>query len=241
MKKVCVVQARMGNSRLPGKNGLLLLGTPQIWHVLNRITQATAFSEIILALPHESNGGVLKEAAQSLDIPVLDYKGDYNDVLHRYVLAADIMDADIVIRIPGDNTFVDPGIVDATIAAFDEEPFQWNHLWSSLDDYGVGHPAGLGCEVWDVRLLQWMDKNVREKRYREHPHKWLFTTEQISYPRPPVWLDYQVNPYIPLKFSMDTQDEWEWTKEIYGSLYPDNPNFTVRDVLRVLKERHNVK
>ena len=238
MKIGAVVQARMGNSRFPGKNGVLLCGKPQIWHVLNRLQQCQTFNEIILALPHESNGTVQKEAARELDIPVLDYKGDYNNVLHRHVLAADIMDFDIVVRVPGDNTLVDPRIVDDTVRTYNRNPPRWNYLCSSLDDFGEGHPAGLGCEIWDVRFLQWLDATVTEKRHREHPHKWPVENKQVepwaAYP----WLDYQQNPSIPCKFSVDTPEEWEWTKRIYEALYPIDPNFRTRDVLLYLGEQN---
>ena len=236
MRIGAVVQARMESTRFPGKNGAMLCGKPQIWHVLNRIQQCHTFQEIILAIPHESNGGILKEAAQELDIPVLDYKGAYNNVLHRHVLAADIMDFDIVVRIPGDNTFVDPEIVDDTVRAYNRYPCRWNDLYSSLDDFGKGPPAGLGCEIWDVRFLQWLDETVTEMRHREHPHKWPLDNYKVIPWVPYTWLDYRQNPYIPRKFSVDTPEEWEWTKRIYEELYPVNPNFRTKDILSLLKE-----
>lgn len=234
MKKVCVVQSRMGNTRLPGKNGLMLLGKPQIWHVLRRIQKCETFSEIILALPHESNGGIQKEAAQELGIPVMDYKGDYNNVVHRFCIAADIMDGDIIIRIPGDNTMVDPGIVDDTIRAYDTDPAKWNYLSSSLDDFGEGHPAGLGCEVWDVRFLQWLDKHVTTKRHREHPHTWAIDNDHVVSWLPYPWLDYNSDPWLPRKLSVDTPEDWALTTEVYGTLGQD---FNSHDLARFFKEK----
>lgn len=242
MKKVCVVQSRMANARMPGKNGLMLMGKPQIWHVLKRIQRCQTFSEIILAIPHESNGGPQKEVAQELGIPVLDYKGDYTNVVHRYCIAADIMDGDIIIRIPGDNTFVDPDIVDHTVEVYDKNPPRWNHLLSSLDDFGEGHPAGLGCEVWDVRFLQWLDGQQLSKRQREHPHTWAIDTGRIEWWTPYPWLDYHLIKWLPHKFSVDTPEDWEFTKRIYEALYPahQDGDFRIASILSFLGET-NVK
>ena len=228
----------MGNSRLPGKNGMMLLGKPQIWHVLSRLQRCKTFTDIILAIPHESNGGIQIEAARDLDIPYLDYRGDPNDVLHRYVLAADIMDFDTVIRVPGDNTFIDPDQVDRVVRHYGENPSPWDYLTTTLD-FNVldnGYPAGLGAEVYDVRMLQWLDKNVREKRFREHPHRWAFEHQRLRTLQAPSWLDIKRNKNVPHKFSVDTPEEWEWTKRIYEALYPTNPDFRIRDILNYLKE-----
>jgi len=239
MKKVCVVQARMGNTRYPGKNGLMLCGKPQIWHVLNRIKQCESFSEIILAIPHESNGGIQKEAARELDIPVLDYKGDYNNVVRRYVLAAEIMDGDIIIRIPGDNTFVDPDIVDDTVAFYDDNPARWDMLTTTLDlnVLNNGFPAGLGCEIYDVRLLQWLDKNVIAPSFREHPHKWAFYNDHLHTMQAPDWLNLRHQNLTPEKFSVDTPGEWEWTKSVYEALYPDNSYFRITDIIELQRSK----
>jgi spore coat polysaccharide biosynthesis protein SpsF len=238
MKKVCVVQARNGNTRFPGKNGKMLLGKPQIWHVLSRIKRCQSFSEIILAIPHESNGEILKDAAHELDIPVLDYKGDYNNVLRRHVLAAEIMDGDIIIRIPGDNTLVDPDLVDDMVWWYDANPAPWNVLTTNLDlnVLNNGYPAGLGCEIYDVRFLQWLDKTERNPQFREHPHKWAFYHDQLYTMQAPSWLNIRHQCITPTKFSVDTEQEWEWMNNIYWHLYPDNHDFRIRDIIKFLGE-----
>jgi len=232
MKKVCVVQARMGNSRMPGKNGLMILGKPQIWHVLNRVKKATTFTEIMLAIPHEANGGIMKEAARDLDIPVLDYKGNSDDLVHRYCLAADIMDGDIIIRIPGDNTMIDPDEIDRIVKFYDGNPARWNWLTTNLDRnvMGNGYPGGLGAEVWDVRFLHWLDKEVAfDKAYKEHPHKWAFEHQQLRTISAPAEIRAP-----DLDLSLNTQEQYELALYVYKELGTD---FRARDVLRLLDAR----
>ena len=227
MRTVCIVQARMGNTRLPGKNGRMLCGKPQIWHVLARLQRATTFSDIMLAIPHESNGGIQIEAARELGIPFLDYRGDPNDLIHRYKVAADIMDAGIVVRVPGDNTFVDPDEIDRIVNYYFDNPCAWDVLTSNLDRniHDNGYPAGLGAEVYDARYFSMLDKVKLPGRLREHPHKWAFENNKVrTIPAPP----HVYNPAF--SWSVDTEADWTFTKEIYEALYPTKPDFRIRDI-----------
>ena len=231
MRTVAIVQARMGNTRLPGKNGMMLCRKPQIWHVLNRIKRARGLDDIMLAVPHETNGAVMLEAAWDLGIETLDYRGNPNDLVRRYVIAAEIMDADIVVRIPGDNTFIEPVEIERILHHYNESPAPVSWLTTNLDRdvLGNGYPGGLGAEIYDVRFLQWLDKNVNDPRLREHPHRWAFENFHVRTIQAP---DDIRRP--DLDFSVNTLGEWQWTKSIYDILYPKNPHFSVRDVLKLL-------
>ena len=235
MRTVAIVQARMGNTRLPGKNGRMLMGKPQIWHVLRRIQRAQTFSDIMLAIPHESNGGIQIEAAQELGIPYLDYRGDPDDVLHRYALAADIMDASVVVRIPGDNTLVDPDEIDRIVTYYNEVASAWDTLTTNLDRdvLGNGYPAGLGAEVYDTRYFKMLDKFKLQKRLREHPHRWAFENQKLRTIMAPP---HVYNPGV--SYSIDTEADWAFTKELYEALYPTNPDFRIRDINKYLGEKH---
>lgn len=231
MRTVAIVQARMANTRLPGKNGMLLLGQPQIYRVLERIKRMRCFHDIMLAVPHESNGGVLLEAAKALKIDTLDYRGDPNDVVRRYALAAEIMDASIIVRIPGDNTFTDVDEVERIVSHHAFDAGKWNQLTTNLDRdvLGNGYPAGLGAEVYDRRFIEWLDRNTTDKRHREHPHKWAFEHQSVRTVQCP---DALRAPHLSL--SVDTELDMQLTRYVYDSLYPRNPNFKAKDVLQTL-------
>ncbi len=232
MRTVCIVQARMGNTRLPGKNGLDILGKPQIWHVLNRVKKARCYNDIMLAVPYESNGGVQLEAAWDLGIETLNYRGDSNDLVHRYAIAADIMDADVVVRIPGDNTFVDPDEIQRIVSYHSYDPGRWDWLTTNLDRdvLGNGYPGGLGAEVYDVRFLQWLDRNVIDKELREHPHKWAFNHQHVRTVLAP---EHVRGPGLDL--SVNTPEQFAFTKQVYEALYPSNPDFRIRDIYSYLR------
>ena len=241
MKTVAVVQARMGSTRLPGKNGLMLQGMPQIWHVLSRIKRATLLDDVVLAVPYESNGGVLLEAARSLGVEAFEYCYDPSDVLGRHVMVAEIMNADAVVRIPGDNTFVDPDEIDKVVLRYKEDVniLPWKLLTTTLDTdvLGNGYPAGFGAEVYNLRFLRWLEQNVCDPEQREHPHRWAFEKQLVYTYKAPSWLNIHENPWLPHSFSVDTPADWEFTQRLYDELYPTNHDFRVRDIVEFLGEQ----
>lgn len=241
MKTVAVVQARMGSTRLPGKNGLKLQGMPQIWHVISRIKRATVLDDIVLAVPHEGNNGLLLESAKYLGVQSFEYWGNPNDVLQRHRLAAELMEADTVVRIPGDNTFVDPDEIDKVVLRYKEDVniLPWKLLTTTLDTdvLGNGYPAGFGAEVYDMQFLEWLGRNATEPVHREHPHKWAFDNRCVHTHKAPSWLNIHENPWLPHSFSVDTPADWEFTQHLYDELYPTNHDFRVRDIVEFLGEQ----
>lgn len=49
MKLLCIIPARAGSKRLPGKNMIMLHDKPLLWYTLNAATSAKVFDEIIVS------------------------------------------------------------------------------------------------------------------------------------------------------------------------------------------------
>ena len=49
MHTVCIIQARMGSSRLPGKVMKPMAGKPALWHVLDRVGRCRLINDIVIA------------------------------------------------------------------------------------------------------------------------------------------------------------------------------------------------
>ena len=53
MRTVCIIQARMGSNRLPGKVMKPLAGIPALWHVVDRVSRCTLIDEVVIATTTE--------------------------------------------------------------------------------------------------------------------------------------------------------------------------------------------
>ncbi len=107
---VAVIQARMGSTRLPGKVLRPLAAKPVLWHVIHRVAKAKSIDAVSVATSVEPGDDAIEAFCREHDIPCI--RGPEANVLQRFALAADAMDADIIVRVTGDAVFVDADFID---------------------------------------------------------------------------------------------------------------------------------
>ena len=105
-RTVAIVQARMGSARFPGKILANLGGYPLLEWVLRRVSRASLLDETVLATSTKPQDDALAAVAKTIGIRT--FRGDESDVLGRFVMTANMSDAEQVVRICADNPFVDP-------------------------------------------------------------------------------------------------------------------------------------
>jgi spore coat polysaccharide biosynthesis protein SpsF len=163
-----IAQARMGSSRLPGKVLMPLGGRPVIEHVLTRASHAKGADAVCVATTVEAADDAIAATAKALGIPV--HRGSETDVLGRYAGAAEMMKADIVVRITCDCPLIDPNVIGRSIRELKEKNAdyvaqEWNE-W----------PQGIGCEVFPRALLDRAAAETKDAYDREHVTPWIRNT-----------------------------------------------------------------
>src|SRR5690242_5548434 len=103
MKTVAVIQARMSSTRLPGKVLKDLGGRPVLDWVVEAARQAPGVDEVVVATSTEEDDNVVADWALQKGVTV--YRGSLTDVLSRFLGAAHLTNADILIRLTGDCPF----------------------------------------------------------------------------------------------------------------------------------------
>ena len=161
---VCIVQARMGSTRLPKKSMLTLGDEPLIVHVLKRAALSKRLDSLVLATTQLPEDDVLESTAKSLGFLV--YRGHQSDLVDRYYNAATKFNAETIVRVPADNPLIHPTEIDRIIDYFlrNEVDFASNigPLW------GNGYPDGLGAEVFSMTKLRELHNNLTDPFHREH-------------------------------------------------------------------------
>lgn len=163
----------MRSARLPGKVMLPLplnSGVP----LLRRITGALARSEtadrIFIATSRSRHDDAIAEAFRE-DDAVSIHRGSEEDVLSRFVAIAEAHGPRAVVRLTGDNPFLDPGIVDRVVERHQREG----------NDYtgSRGMPLGMDVEVMSADAL--LGLRGRELTTREREHVTLRFKESDAY------------------------------------------------------------
>lgn len=106
----------MGSSRLPGKVLADLGGLPIVQHVVGRAAAIEGVDAVVLAIPEGTADDPLEAAARAQGVRVL--RGHPTDVLSRYRAAAQLANADAIVRVTADCPLLDPAVSAAVVARF---------------------------------------------------------------------------------------------------------------------------
>ena len=168
MKSVCIIQARLGSSRLPSKSLADVNGRPIITHVVERAINIPEISRVVVAVPSEDIA--LKE--QVLDSYVDVVTGSERDVLSRIHLAAQLHQADVIMRITGDCPLLDPFACGQVLKTFLADP---SVQFVCNDTRVSGWPDGTDVEVFSRDLLTKAQARTGrdDSTDREHVTPWM--------------------------------------------------------------------
>jgi spore coat polysaccharide biosynthesis protein SpsF len=221
---VAIVQARMGSSRLPGKVLRCLAGRPLLLHVLERLRAAARIDTIVVATTDRSRDEPIRSLAAQAG--VLAVAGPEDDVLSRYLLAAEVARAEVVVRVTADCPLLDPATVDAAVDAFLAPPPVVDLRAGSPS----GFPPGLDVEVFTADALRRADPLSTDPAWREHVTQALrrppFRTRALPAPpelHHPDW-----------RLCVDEEADLRLVEEIHRRLGRPGVLLDVREVARLL-------
>lgn len=223
MKAVAIIQARMGSSRLPGKVLKDLQGESVLARVLQRVGRASLIDELLVATSDQPADDAIVDECRRCSVPVS--RGDESDVLDRYFRAAQLSQADVVVRITSDCPLIDPEIADKTIRAFLDQ----------CPDYAANclkrtYPRGLDTEVMTTQALERTWRAARQPYERTHVTPYIYEhPEEFKIVSVTGETDYSDH-----RWTLDTPEDLEFIRAVYARL-EGRGDFLWSDVLQVLK------
>ena len=116
----CIIQARMGSSRLPGK--VLMKsdnGKPLLYYVINQLQYCTKVKNLVIATTTNQEDDEIEKFANNNSVNI--FRGKEKDVLDRYFQCAKKYSFSTIVRITADCPLIDPQIVDRIIDKFFQE------------------------------------------------------------------------------------------------------------------------
>lgn len=227
-KVICVIQARMGSSRLPGKVLMNLEGKPVLLHVLDRVLRARTIDYVVVATTDNPNDQKIVDLVSGYHPKVSVFQGSEHDVLDRYYNAALAGKAEVVVRITSDCPLIDWEVLDKVVSRFLEAK---NVSYISNVGKKRTYPRGLDVEVFGFKELEraWRDAKLPAERehvtpyIRNHPE--IFNTLDVENDE-----DYSFH-----RWTLDEIDDFKLIAEIYKHLYSQKPDFAMTDVLTLFE------
>lgn len=224
MKVVAIVQARMGSTRLPNKVMKPIGGVPMIEVLLTRLARAGEVDEIVVATSADPRNQPLADHVNALRYKC--YRGSENDVLDRYVQAANMAGADVVVRITGDCPLVDPALVDDAIRQF--KACNVDYFSNTAPPT---FPDGLDIEVFTLRALESAAQKTDKPFDREHVTPYL--RESGRFTQAGMQLEEDLSS---LRWTVDEPADYDVVSKVFAHFAPDI-HFSWQQVLQLQRSQ----
>lgn len=158
----CIIQARMGSTRLPGKVLKNLDSDKTVLdYVIQQLRNSKLIDKLVIATTDLEEDEVITKHARVIGIEY--FRGSSLNVLDRFYNCAKKFSFSTIVRITADCPLIDPQIVDLVIEKFKEQSY----------DYGTNcfprtFPYGTEVEVFSFNALERMWKNATMPYEKEH-------------------------------------------------------------------------
>jgi len=118
MRVLCVIPARYASTRLPGKPLKDIAGKPMVVRVYERASQAQRVAETIVATDDQRILQAVEQAGGEAMLTRADHPTGTDRLAE---VAAAHPEADLIINVQGDEPLIEPSLIDALAAAFDDD------------------------------------------------------------------------------------------------------------------------
>lgn len=229
MGVLCIIQARLGSTRLPGKVLKKLSGKSVLEHVIYRVSKSNLIDQIIVATTtNEEDDKIVDEC---LKIGVNYYRGDENNVLSRYYETAFDKGYETIIRITSDCPLIDPKIIDNMIRYFnnENEKYQLDYLSNSLKET---FPRGFDVEIFTFNSLKEAYENATLEYEKEHVTPYIYLNQDKF----TIKNYYNSNKYQNYRLTLDTYEDYLVIKNIYDNIYKEDSMFFYEDIISYLNQ-----
>ncbi len=208
-----IIQARTGSTRLHNKILLPFYKEQRIIDILiENIKTSYPDKVIVLATTNRPQDDVLAQVASEAGIHC--FRGDEDDVLARFIGAADAYEIDKLVRVCSDNPFLQVDTFAGLFAASDKADYV-------AYGFADGRPTikthlGFFSELTSIGALKRIATSTKEKLYHEHVTNYMYTHPgefSVHLLPLPEFLEERND----LRFTLDTPDDFRLLQELYAS------------------------
>ena len=220
----CIIQARMGSSRLPGKALMKSdSGKPLLYYVINQLRYCSKVKNLVIATTTNQEDDEIEKFANDNSVNI--FRGKEKDVLDRYFQCAKKYSFSTIVRITADCPLIDPQIVDKVIEKFfsGNYDFATNTLMRTF-------PIGTDVEVFSFSALNRAWENTQLPSEREHVTPYLRKEENFKIIN--VENDKNISN---LRLTVDRIEDFELIKQILNNI-SINP-IHLEDVLELFSRK----
>ena len=226
----CIIQARMGSSRLPGKVLMKVDSKNTILDfMINQLKYSKLIDRTIIATSKKMEDDVIEDFCKKNSLNY--FRGSEKDVLDRYYQCAKKFESKIIVRMPADKPLLDPTVVDKVVDEFNKN--NYDYITTFLPST---FPSGTEVEIFSFSALEkaWNESNLPSER--EHVTPYIYRHAERFRIKNLRALDRSL---APLNLAVDTYADLCRTRWVAEHL--DDPiASSFEDIVKLTKEWHSV-
>lgn len=232
-----IIQARLGSTRLPGKILLPFHGEQTIIDILMGKLHQTKASKVIVATTTDPGNDPLIAHLQGHD--ELVFRGSENDVLDRFINAAEEYHLDGIIRICSDNPFMDPTGINMLIE-------KAQHSKADYIGFKInGQPSikthfGFWGEFVTLEALKKVAATTDDPMAHEHVTIHIYTHPEEYRCE---WIDCPdfIQGRNDIRLTVDTQEDFDNARRVYEDLTMTHPGFGLKEIISYIDQHEALK
>lgn len=218
-----IIQARRSSSRFPDKvlrdmpagSGISMLG-----RVITR-AKNTSYKVIVATSEGEDDNAIAENA---IKFGAEVFRGSLNDVLERYIKAAEFYNIDEIVRITSDCPCVEPQVIMGVLELRRRENADYA---SNVEPRTF--PLGLDTEAVTLEALKKTDRDEKRIEIREHVTWHIRTSADFKKAN----LTYQKGDYSKIRVTVDTAEDYAVMNLIHFML---GDNFSYKDIISLYEK-----
>lgn len=230
-----VVQARSSSTRMPNKIMLPFYKGKSILDLLIEKLSEVENTNIIIATSVNPNCDVIEEVAKIHGVSC--FRGSENDVLQRFIDAAEYYHVGKIIRVCSDNPFLELDSINKLVAYADNEGNTSDYISFKINGIpSIKTHFGFWTEYVTLKALKRVRQYTNENLYHEHVTNYIYANPdkfKIDWIEGPAI----INAHPDIRLTIDTQEDFRNAQAIYANLCQKNQFPLITDVVDFL-DRH---
>jgi spore coat polysaccharide biosynthesis protein SpsF (cytidylyltransferase family) len=228
---LCIIQARMGSSRLPGKVLMKVAGKAILGQVVQRLKPAASIDKIVVATTTNPEDEAIEKYCESAGI--VCFRGSDWDVLDRFFQAAKKNEAqhgDLIVRICCDNPIHHWKVVDFAVDEFNKLGVDYFSNSNQEPDF---LEDGFDVEVTTFDAIADAAQNAKLLSEREHVMPYIKNSGKFRLGWRKACEGYHY------KLSVDTANDLHVAETIFAELF-SQPDFSIDEVHALLQRKPEI-
>lgn len=225
-----IIQARIGSTRLPGKILKQFYGDKTLLETVISNLQKAGDVKIVVATSVNPDNDKLETFLKERHITV--FRGSEDDVLSRFIGAAEENGLDGIVRICSDNPFLDwHGVADLIEKAKTSDV---DYIGYRINDTpSIKTHFGFWGEFVTLDALKRVVATTDEKPAHEHVTIYIYTHPEefkCDWIECPGFLQGRHD----IRLTVDNPEDFENAQNAFASLYMANPDFGLEEVVQYI-------